>query len=198
MWFLEHHLAKQHGFEGHLFSYPSVHGTLDENAELLADFVGNVSRDEPLHLVGHSLGGVLLVRMLALNPQAPVDRAVCIASPLRGSRAANHLSERKWGRMIIGKSVADGVVGESASEWAGDVTVKHDIGIIAGTVAAGLGRLVATFDEPNDGTIAVEETRLSGAKDHICMHLSHSALVFSGSVAEQVAAFLRHGQFQRN
>ncbi len=197
MAYIRRHLAKHYGIEGHLFSYPSVRGTLDDNAELLADYVRQHSVGEPLHLVGHSLGGVVLLRMLTLHPQAPVDRAVCIGSPLCGSRAAIDLSRRNWGRSILGKSIAAGVTGRPASDWAGHVTERHEVGIIAGTIAAGLGRLVTKFDGPSDGTVAVSETKLAGAKDHVCIATSHSGLVLSKKVAEQVAAFLRHGEFLR-
>jgi hypothetical protein len=56
---------------------------------------------------------------------------------------------------------------------------------------------VTTFDGPNDGTVAVSETRLPGAKDHLCVAVSHSGLVLSGEVADQVAAFLGSGAFDR-
>jgi pimeloyl-ACP methyl ester carboxylesterase len=198
MAYLRRHLAKHHGIDGHLFSYPSVRGTLDENAELLASYVQDRRNGRRVHLVGHSLGGVLLLRMLALHAQAPVERAVCIGSPLRGSRAAIDLSRHDWGKSILGKSIADGVTGQPASDWAGGVTGRHEIGIIAGTVAAGLGRLVTSFDGPSDGTVAVSETKLAGVKDHVCVATSHSGLVLSRKVAEQVAAFLCHGKFLRD
>lgn len=198
MAFLRYHLAKHHGFEGHLFSYPSVRGTLDENAELLADYMRDLGQGAPLHLVGHSLGGVLLLRMLAHHEQAAETRAVCIGSPLSGSRAAIDLSRHGWGKSILGKTVADGVVAQAASEWAGNATARHEIGVIAGTVAAGMGRLVTSFDGPSDGTVAVSETRLPGAKDHLCVAASHSALVLSKQVGNQVAGFLKNGKFLRD
>jgi pimeloyl-ACP methyl ester carboxylesterase len=198
MAFIRRHLAKRHGIGGHLFSYPSVRGTLDENAEMLAEYLRQHCRGERLHLVGHSLGGVVLLRMLALHPQAQVDRAVCIGSPLCGSRAAADLSRHDWGQAILGKSVADGVTGRPASDWAAGVTGRHEVGIIAGTIAAGLGRLVTSFDGPSDGTVAVAETKLAGAKDHVCVATGHSGLVLSKKVAEQVAAFLKDGVFLRD
>jgi pimeloyl-ACP methyl ester carboxylesterase len=197
MAFIRHHLKQHNGMDGHLFNYPSVSGRLDENAELLADYLREVSAGDFVHLVGHSLGGVLLLRTLALDPEAAVGRAVCIGSPLCGSRAAIDLSRHEWGRAILGKTVADGVAARPASEWAGTVTARHEIGVIAGTLSAGLGRLVTTFDGPNDGTVAVSETRLPGAKDHLCVAVSHSGLVLSGEVADQVAAFLGSGAFDR-
>ena len=39
MLFLKQNLSRYHGYKGELFSYPSVTGTLDDNAQKLADFV---------------------------------------------------------------------------------------------------------------------------------------------------------------
>jgi pimeloyl-ACP methyl ester carboxylesterase len=190
-------IATEYELDGHLFGYPSVRGTLDENAELLADFVRETAGDGRVHLVGHSLGGVLALRLLALNPEAPVDRVVCIGSPLCGSSAARMTSRHHWGRAILGKTVADGVARSTAIEWSGELVTRHEVGIVAGTVPAGLGRLVTSFDGPNDGTVAVSETKLPGAKDHVCVATSHSGLALSKEVALQVAAFLKTGSFIR-
>jgi hypothetical protein len=107
------------------------------------------------------------------------------------------LSQHEWGRAILGKSVVGGVAGSPASSWAGDVVARHEVGTIAGTISAGLGRLVAKFDGPNDGTVAVAETELPHAKDRINVAASHSTLVLSKKVASQVAAFLGTGNFAR-
>jgi len=194
MMFIKHHLEKHHDFAGHLFSYPSVRGTLDENVELLADFVIELEAAE-VHFVGHSLGGVLALRMLSLNPESKPGRVVCMGSPLCGSRAAEILHKNDWGSAILGKTIGHGVVREAANEWASRVTETRQVGCIAGTTPVGLGRLVANFKEENDGTVAVSETRLPGLNDHICLTASHSGMVVSRKAADQVAAFLKNGEF---
>jgi pimeloyl-ACP methyl ester carboxylesterase len=196
MGYMKRQLEKQHDFTCHLFSYPSVKATLDENAELLADYIADLSASR-FHLVGHSLGGVLALRLLALIPDAPVARIVCLGSPLCGSRAASMLSEREWGHAMLGKTIASGVVAAPASEWAAQAAGWREVGIIAGTVPLGLGRLVAHFDGANDGTVAVAETRLPGARDHLSLPVNHSGMVVSKAVAAQTAAFLKHGRFLR-
>jgi hypothetical protein len=135
--------------------------------------------------------------MLELNADANVHRVVCMGSPLAGSRAARHLTQLDWGHTILGRTIAQGVVGQSASEWATCATDNFEVGIIAGTLAIGLGRLFTRFDGASDGTIAVAETRLRGAKDHIELHVSHSGMVISSNAVDQVAAFLNSGEFLR-
>lgn len=196
MAYIKRQLETEHDFNCSLFSYPSVQATLDQNVELLAEHLGKDPRQD-MHLVGHSLGGVLALRLLALYPDAPVARIVCLGSPLAGSRAASFLTQHEWGSMILGKTITAGVVNESANEWAAQVTNLADVGIIAGTVPLGLGRLVANFDGENDGTVAVSETRLPGARDHICLPVNHMGMVVSKEVADQTAAFLLRGEFLR-
>jgi pimeloyl-ACP methyl ester carboxylesterase len=193
---LKQHLEHDHGFRGYLFSYASIRGTLDENAELLADFVRDLGADR-VHLVGHSLGGVVSLRMLALNDDAPPGRVVCLGSPLCGCRAASSVRRLSWGSSVLGKALVAGVLDHAASEWAAPLTVQREIGIIAGTRSMGLGRFVTTFDEDCDGTVTVSETRLPGARDHVCMHVSHMGMTTSRAVADQAAAFLQRGEFLR-
>lgn len=183
-------------FSCHTFSYPSVRATLDENAALLHDFTASRGL-ATVHFVGHSLGGVVALRMLATQDDVPPGRVVCLGSPLCGSEAAAALASSRWGKAIIGNTLAAGVVHDPASNWAGSVTASRDVGVIAGTVALGMGRIVAKFDGENDGTVTVAETRLPGATDHLCVDANHTGLVTSSTVAAQTAAFLRSGRFLR-
>jgi len=195
--FVKHRLQSQYELSGVLFSYPSVGGTLDDNADRLAHFIGERVSGRT-HVIGHSLGGVLSLRMLARNPDTPVARVVCLGSPLRGSRAAAALNRHQWGKAILGKTITAGVIQEAANEWATSVTANHEVGVIAGTTQLGLGRIMTAFEGENDGTVAVSETRLAGIKDHITLPVSHTGLVLSRNVADQAAAFLIRGEFLRD
>jgi pimeloyl-ACP methyl ester carboxylesterase len=196
MYLIKRRLEKEFGFRAHLFSYRSVHGTLDQNAAALERFIDELDVDGA-HIVGHSLGGVLALRMLANNPDALPGRVVCLGSPLTGSRAAQVLDAQEWAENLIGHSLPAGVIDEPANTWASHVCERRDIGVIAGNVPLGFGRLFANFDEANDGTIGVSETRLSGARDHILMPVSHKGMLVSSDVADQAGSFLKRGEFLR-
>ena len=86
---------------------------------------------------------------------------------------------------------------EAANEWGSHVCKERDVGIIAGTLPLGFGKLFANFDGEHDGTVAVSETNLEGAKDHLRIRVSHSGLLVSRDVADQAAAFLKRGEFLR-
>ena len=196
MYLIKRRFEREYGMRALLFNYPSVRGTLDENAAALAAFIRQQNLDR-VHLVGHSLGGVLALRMHANNPDFLPGRVVCLGSPLTGSRAANFLNELDWAEEIIGKSLPDAMIHQTANDSASHVAEHREIGAIAGTVPLGFGRLFANFDEDNDGTIGVSETRLDGAKDHLIMSVSHKGMLVSAAVADQAAAFIKRGEFLR-
>lgn len=197
MTLIKRRLEKEYGFRVRLFSYPSVRGTLDANAEKLATFVAAQGLDG-VHLLGHSLGGILALRMLANHPDTVPGRVVCVGSPLTGSRVVSLLSLQNWAEPFLGHSLPAGLVPAAANEWATHVCATREVGVIAGTVPVGVGRLVTKFDGDNDGSVAVSETRLDGAKDHICLKVSHKGMLVSSDVVDQAAAFLRRGEFLRD
>ena len=197
MYLMKRHLEREFGFRALIFSYPSVTNTLDENAKLLAQFIAD-NELAATHVVGHSLGGVVTLRMFAMGFSHVPGRIVCLGSPLRGSRAASVLHASDWGEHLLGHSLPEGTVHSSANEWATDITSSHEIGIIAGTVPVGMGRIAGDFGEPSDGSVTVEETRLEGARDHLVMDVNHTGLTVARSVADQVGSFLRRGEFLRD
>ena len=51
------------------------------------------------------------------------------------------------------------------------------------------------FAEENDGTVAVSETRMPGATDHIVLPVSHLGMLLSARVARETGSFLTAGRF---
>jgi pimeloyl-ACP methyl ester carboxylesterase len=181
-----------HGFDFHDFAYASVTGSLNACAVALAAFVDSVPGDT-VHLVGHSLGGVLTCAMLENRVPARLGRVVCLGSPLKGSRTATRLSRWPGGKRLIGACLADVQARGGFSSWPAGV----EVGSVAGRIPLGVGRLLGPFREPNDGTVAVAETAIAGLTDHIVLPVSHVALLWSAGVAAQTEHFLLHGRFRR-
>ncbi len=192
---IKRRLESEHGWRALMFSYPSLTRSIDENAASLAEFLDSHGL-ESAHLLGHSLGGVVALRMLATLPVDLRGRVVCLGSPLTGSRSAKVVNTLDFAD-LFSSSLKAGIIDASANEWGRSVCETHDVGVIAGTVGRGLGRFVARIKEANDGTIAVSETRLEGATDHLVMDVSHNRLLTSPAVIDQAAAFLASGRFQR-
>ena len=189
---LRRRLARDLGAETHAFSYSSVSAGAAANALKLAEFLAQIPADT-LHLVGHSLGGLVILKLFEIAPPTAMGRIVLLGSPVCGSRVAQRLADLPYGRKILGLTVDDELLTPRPRRW----QAACDLGVIAGDVGLGLGRLVGRFAEPNDGTVAVSETYLEGAADHWVGRASHSGMLFSAAVAKQTAAFLRGGRFER-
>jgi pimeloyl-ACP methyl ester carboxylesterase len=189
-------LARQLNAKTRAFSYPSMTSSISESAQELATFLREQRADtDTLHLVGHSLGGLVILKLFENweGAQLPPGRIVLLGSPLNGSRAAQNLARLPFGRKILGRGVHEELLTERQRRWTG----QRELGVIAGSVGIGLGRLVGVRGAPSDGTIFVEETRLPGVLEHLVLRVSHTALPFSSTVARQTAAFLSDGSFMR-
>jgi pimeloyl-ACP methyl ester carboxylesterase len=178
------------GFDVHVFSYPSVSADLAANAAKLAAFIDAVPA-ATVHVVAHSLGGVLVRAMLETARSPRLGRVVCLGSPFTGSRTAARVARLPGGARLIGRSLGDVLARGGFDSW----RAPHEVGIIAGHVSFGFGLLFGPFGEPNDGTVAIAETRLTDAHDHIVLRVAHMALLWSPAVARQVLHFLEHGAF---
>ncbi|HTE42084.1 MAG TPA: alpha/beta fold hydrolase [Steroidobacteraceae bacterium] len=189
---LQHRMRTEHGFESSIFSYPSITGSMAEHVASLHKYV-LTQNAERLHFVGHSLGGIVVLKMLESFTDIPPGRVVCLASPMQGSCAVDGFARWPFARAALGAAICEEVLSSKARTWDG----RRDVGIIAGSLNIGLGRLFVDFQEQSDGTLLVSETKLEGAKDHVVMPVSHSGIVFSTEVAAQISAFLKGGAFQR-
>jgi pimeloyl-ACP methyl ester carboxylesterase len=196
---LRRRLGRALDAETRAFSYPSVRADVAQNAQALRRFLAQIQADT-LHLVAHSMGGSVVLRALETGAAAPdgvrlpPGRVVFAGSPVRGSRSAERFARWPSGRAMLGATAADVLLGRREPRWP---AAERDLGVIAGDLGAGLGRLLGPMRAPNDGTVLVEETEIAGATDRLCLPVSHSGMVFSAAVARQVAAFLRHGRFDR-
>lgn len=189
-WLLRRRLRTA-GFAAHLFRFRSVRADLDANAAALARFVTAIA-GERIDIVGHSLGGVVAVHLLEQTPPPRVGRIVCLGSPLKGTESGRRLAALPGGRRVLGRSVLDLNARGGLAPWPG----TFDLGIIAGSAPVGFGRLLGRLAKPHDGTVAVEETRLEGATDHVVVPVSHTTLVLSKRVADDTIRFLRTGRFR--
>lgn len=190
--FLRKRLGSDLSAETHAFRYPSVTADITANARSLGKFLRGL-RADTLHLVGHSLGGLVIRKLFEMGEGAnlPPGRLVCMGSPLNGSRAALNLVRVPFGKMLVGRGVQEDLLIARERRWDG----PRELGVIAGNLSVGLGRLVGIFGAPSDGTIFVEETRLAGTTQHLIVPVSHIGLPYSKLVATQAAAFLRTGKF---
>ncbi len=186
------------GFAPRLFGYPSVRADLADNAARLARVVAECGDGgRAVHLVGHSLGGLVIRTLLARHPALPVGRVVTLASPHRGSVVAQRLARFAPLRAILGRGVADMLAGRVPVLDTDRAHRHYVIGVIRGELGIGLGRLLyPQLARPHDGLLSAAETRLEGAADEIALPVSHLGILLSRRAAQAVCRFLREGRFR--
>lgn len=191
-WWLRRAVARC-GYRVKQFTCPTLRCDVKQNAMRLNTFLhkqnGNVAT---IHLVGHSLGGLVIRQLFHDYPEQRPGRIVTLGTPHNGSAIARIFNRNRIGQLLLGKSRLHGLLGEMPP-WRG----ARDLGVVAGTRDHGIGRAVCQLPKPNDGTVAVEETRLQGMADHIELPVSHSAMLLSNMVVKQVVHFIEWGRFCR-
>ncbi|HET7570842.1 MAG TPA: alpha/beta fold hydrolase [Gammaproteobacteria bacterium] len=181
------------GFRTKRFHYPTTRAGLEDNARRFATFIEQTP-ERPLYIVAHSLGGVVTLRAFAQAPDLPVERAVFLAAPVRGSSVARAMMQQSWSAKLLGKSGPGVLAATHAPVW----MFAPSLGVLTGTQSVGAGQIMTHFDGPNDGTVAVAETTIDGAADRITVNAGHMSMLASRTVADQVIHFLRYGWFTRS
>jgi pimeloyl-ACP methyl ester carboxylesterase len=176
------------GFEPRSFRYRTTAAGLEQHARALRQFLGPTPR-APLYFVAHSLGGLVTLKMLDETPDLPAGRVVLLGSPLQGSVAARKAAKLPGVRRLLG---AARPVLESGR---GALATDREVGMIAGSRALGLGLLLGGSGGRGDGTVAVDETRAEGLRDHLVLPVTHTGMLFSRAVARAVCHFLQNGRF---
>lgn len=179
---------RAHGFEPEIFAYDSI---LRGPQAAIPQLIERLQTGGPAHLLGHSLGGLMALETLAHTQNLPVERVVCLGSPLRGSEAARTLSNRAWMRPMLGRSAS------LLTRGFVSCPDTHQVGMVAGIRPRGLGQIVARFKDQSDGTVLVSETHLPGLTDHCTVDCGHTELAFLEEPAARAAQFLRNGCFDR-
>lgn len=184
------HLRMQRcGFHATRFGYPTVRAGLAKSAAQLSRLIESLDTDV-VHIVAHSMGGMVVFRALNMHRDPRVQRLVLLGSPIAGSLSGRRLASFHAGRLLLG---------ENSHVWGThgylDAPDGVEIGVIAGTLPVGLGHLVGRLSRPHDGTVSVAETKVDKAKDTILLRVSHTAMLISESVSRQACNFLHHGCF---
>jgi len=187
---LRKHFSKA-GYECHTFNYHVWGKPPADIAVKLHQFIEKI--DAPIvNIVAHSFGGIITMHLFDQFPFAKKGRVVLMASPVNGSAVGKRIRANPMTRWMLGQSHVNGLSGDVPA-WKG----WQDIGVIAGDIPIGIGLITGGPDLPHDGTVSVEETELKGATDAVIMRVSHSGMLMSTPVAEQVVIFLRTGMFDQ-
>jgi len=180
------------GFRCHVFSYLGASRPMEAHVARLARMAREIG---PAHFVGHSLGGLLIMETLRRHPDIAAGRVVFLGTPAQGCYAGRRIARYRLGRWIFGHSAAYWPEYRPDSGPSARWSRPEALGIIAGSLPLGLGRMFGRLPGVNDGAVCLEETTVEGMAGRVVLPVGHSAMLVSASVAAQVAVFLSNGKF---
>lgn len=153
----------------------------------------DLGKDEKIHLVGHSTGGLVIRKLIANTKYThKIGRCVLIATPNKGSKLANiagnaklYVEIYKTLKSLSYKSVEQlNMQNDSEIEMAAIAGYKNNLL---------LGKLIGA---ENDGRVEVESVYLPSLKDFMILPYGHKEIHHQVETARWVDAFLRIGNFK--
>lgn len=185
---------RAHGFETFSRTYPSRQHSISYLAGEIADWIIEHAGDRPVHAVTHSMGGVI-VRHLH-DPRIHWSRIVMLAPPNRGSQLAAGLVRNPVFRWYYGPAGAELAAG---GQWPAP---PAPFAVIAGTRSLAISNVTSwtvgrrfSPQTRNDGTVAVDETKLDGMTGFAEVDATHTWIMNDVRVQGLIVSYLRDGAF---
>ena len=169
---------KKQGYKVYRFGWRTTAKPFEFNKQKLQAFVNSRS-EETVHMVVHSMGGILTMRTLPnIRKQG---KLVMLGSPINGSQAAKAMSQKKWGAWLLNHAIeplSNGVIEPKVLRYS---CTSNSIGI---------SKLVTKLPEPNDGTVALVETQAPWINHHSTENTNHFRMLFHKNVKIKIKQFL--------
>ena len=186
------------GYETANIEYPSRDYTVEELATMAVPEGLAACRElegvETVHFVTHSLGGILVRQYLSENDIPELGRVVMLGPPNQGSSAVDELQD------VPGFDWLNGPAGYQLGKGEESIPLQlgpadFELGVIAGS------RTIdpitsAVLENPDDGRVSVEDTKLEGMADHVVVKHSHAFMMRMGTTIELTIRFLETGSFE--
>lgn len=184
------------GYRVVLVDYPSTEEPFDELVDGLAREIERccLSDRRPVHFVTHSMGGIVVRAYLADRRLETLGRVVMLSPPNSGSVLADYLRRTPLGR-AGGPALDDlGTDPESLPNRLGGV--DYPVGVITGDRSFNplFSWLIPGKD---DGKVSVETAKVEGMVDFLVVPETHTFIMRSPEVIEQVLHFLEKSRFRR-
>ncbi len=178
---------RRRGWPVSIFRHFPWRHSLGEKAAALSDHCRSQPHDV-IHLVGHSMGGNIVLACLADRDTGRPGRVLLLGSPVRGSETARRVAGLPLGERLLGRCMNEA----RRTEFV--LPADREVGGIAGRRNVGVGLAVGA-GSPGDGVVRLDEAIVDTMVDTSVVDAAHTGMLFSSVVAHQVDGFLRHGRF---
>lgn len=187
------------GYQVTNLDYPSTDITIEEAAN---DYLGKAvaailqKGENKIHLVTHSLGGIVVREYLQKNSLPEGSRIVMLAPPNHGSELADFLKDNPLYEAFMGPA-GQALTTDPASKPNTLGPLNYEIGIITGNEDH-FPIFSFLFNGPYDGKVSVESARLPEMTDFLVVPCGHTFIMNDDTVIMQIQYFLKNGKFLRD
>jgi pimeloyl-ACP methyl ester carboxylesterase len=183
------------GFRVVRVGYKSINRTPDEILDEVSAQIDAccLALEHPVHMVGHSLGGLLIRAYLAQKRPPTLGRVVLMGTPNGGTPLVDRYQDRWWLQMVGETALALGTGPDSFPSTL--PPPDYPVGVIAGVAEPFDNESV--IPGPDDGLVPVESTKVEGMADFVLIETTHSEMRRDETVSNQTVAFLKTGAFAR-
>ncbi|MBW3541259.1 MAG: alpha/beta fold hydrolase, partial [Planctomycetes bacterium] len=182
------------GYHTFGFDYPSTRITISEAADYFDRAIGSLEGIEEIHLVVHSMGGLVVRYWLKEHNDERIRRMVMIGVPNTGAAMADRLRRNLIYKFVMGPAGAQ-LATDGEGLAAALPVPPFEFAILAGArgTVNGYNPLIPGDD---DGTVTVVSTRLSGAADFVTVRCLHSFIMAHDDAIDYTIRFLDTGRFR--
>lgn len=190
---------EDYGFHTVRIDYPSTKMEIPQLAEeFVPDGVKLCQQTgaEKIHLVTHSMGGILARQYLQNHKLPQGSRVVMLSPPNQGSDLSKKFHDSSWYQWLVGPAGASltqddsGIINQL-------LEIDEPVGVIAAYRSWSLWP-ESWLSSPNDGTVSVKSMMLKEMDDLILVNSGHATMRYEEEIHHQIRHFIKTGAFDHN
>ena len=191
------HFLQDYGYQAITVNLPLRFSTLNRCVSVFKEQLQQIMvqhRDyNKIHLVGYSMGGLVIRSFLACNDIPQLGRCVLIATPNQGTKLAD-ISEKYLKPLVLIVRPLQVLTTNCLNIGQPMNQSKIEIGVIAGNKN---NHPLGVFLTPDsDGLVEVESTKYTDMSDFIIVPYGHLEIHRQTATAQLVHRFLQTGSFR--